>query len=64
MQILTPNNFKVMEQSFVDETADMPDDVGISVALWRLKALMAGYRWALDNGMTGVTIEDDIGHGA
>ena len=49
--LLTPEGFYKMEQSLTQETKDMPEDVGVSVALWRLKALVAGYKYALEHGM-------------
>lgn len=63
-QILTPDGFGVMEKSFYDDTQGLSDEVGISVALWRLRALMAGYRWALDNGMTGTIVEQHEAKGS
>jgi len=48
--LLTPDKFFLMEQSLAKDTKDMPDDVGVSVALWRLRALVAGYKWALNKG--------------
>ncbi len=40
-----------MDKSLEDNTIGMPSDTGISVTLWKLKALMNGYRWAIANGM-------------
>lgn len=48
---LTPKQFELMEDSLDKDTADTPGDVGISITLWKLRALMAGYRWALSHGM-------------
>ncbi len=49
--ILTPQDFDAMDKSLEDNTIGMPSDTGISVTLWKLKALMNGYRWAIANGM-------------
>jgi hypothetical protein len=49
--MMTKQQFEVMEQSLQDATVNMPVDTGISVALWRLQALMSGYRWAVTHGM-------------
>ncbi len=62
--ILTPDSFGILEKSIVTATLDMPDSVGMTISLWRLKALIAGYRWALDHGMTGVIVEQGIAKGA
>jgi hypothetical protein len=56
--ILTPEGFALMERSVEKECAGMPDNVGVSVALWRLRELMKGYRYALDNGYKGQAYEE------
>lgn len=50
---LTPPLFELMDKSFLEATKDTPHDVGISVALWRMQALMKGYRYALEHGYHG-----------
>ena len=58
--ILTVAGFKLMQENMERATKDAPEAVGISVALWRLRALMTGYQYALDHGYTvGVTVEED-----
>ncbi len=56
--ILTDEGFYLMEQSVEKQCKNMLDTVGISVALWRLNALMKGYKYALQNGYkVGVAVE-------
>ena len=58
--ILTAAGFKVMQDNIANVTKDAPQVLGVSVALWRLRALMTGYQYALDHGYTvGVTVEKD-----
>ena len=57
--VLTAAGFRVMQDNLEKAAKDAPHVLGISIALWRLRALMAGYQYALDHGYTvGVTIED------
>lgn len=57
--ILTDSGFKLMQENMNKVTQDAPQVLGISVALWRLRALMAGYQYALEHGYTvGVTVEE------
>lgn len=57
--ILTDTGFKLMQENITKVTRDAPHVLGVSVALWRLRALMAGYQYALDHGYTvGVTVEE------
>lgn len=57
--ILTDSGFKLMQENLAKVTQDAPHALGISVALWRLRALMTGYQYALDHGYTvGVTVEE------
>lgn len=44
--------FEAMEQSLAKETVDMPPDIGVSVSLWKLEALMEGYRKYIDSQVT------------
>ena len=48
--ILTRSGFEKMEDSVKRECVDLPSTVGISVALWRLRELLLGYRYAIDHG--------------
>lgn len=50
ISILTNEGFAAMEQSVADECKDRPDETGVVVALWRLRALLKGYRFAVDAG--------------
>ncbi len=50
--ILSPQDFDAMDKSLKDNTVGMPSDTGISVTLWKLQALMNGYRWAILHGLT------------
>ena len=43
-------HFDAMEISLEDATKRMKGETSISVALWRLRALMLGYRWAISHG--------------
>lgn len=43
-------HFEAMEASLEKETKSLPGETGISCALWRLRALVLAYRWALKNG--------------
>ena len=57
--ILTARGFESMKANIAKVTKDAPDALGVSVALWRLRALMEGYQFALDHGYhTGVTVEE------
>lgn len=47
---MTEEGFCAMERSVAKECKDLPDGIGISVALWRLRELLHGYRYAIDNG--------------
>lgn len=58
--MLTETGFHQMEVNLEKECAGMPKNVGISIALWRLEALMAGFKAALSHGYIpgGVTVDD------
>lgn len=57
--ILTDTGFKLMKENIAKVTQDAPQALGVSVAIWRLRALMTGYQYALDHGYTvGVTVEE------
>ena len=58
--ILTEAGFHQMDDSITRDCLGMPKNIGISVALWRLEALMAGFKVALSHGYQpgGVTVED------
>ncbi len=43
-------DFQAMEKSFLEATRSMHWNTSIAVALYRLRALMLAYRWALDHG--------------
>ncbi len=43
-------HFIAMEKSLDAETKSWRGETGISVALWRLRALMLGYRYAISHG--------------
>ena len=45
-----PINIEMMDQSVEAECKDMPNDIGISIALWRLKELIKGYKYAVTQG--------------
>jgi hypothetical protein len=47
--ILTVTGFEQMERQ-VKDAETLPGTVGMTVLLWRLQALVQGYRWALDHG--------------
>lgn len=48
-----------MQENIAKVTQDAPEALGVSVALWRLRALMVGYQYALEHGYTvGVTVEE------
>lgn len=50
-QLITMDfNFRAMQESVARETKDLPPNVGISVALFRLKELMQGYDYAISKG--------------
>lgn len=42
--------FDAMEKSLEEGTRLLVGNTSISVALWRLRALVLGYRWALAHG--------------
>ena len=44
------DQFAAMEQSMEAETRMLHWNSSISVALWRLRALILAYRWALQHG--------------
>jgi hypothetical protein len=50
--VLTKAGFELMVKSLEETCADMPPNVGVSVALWRLRELIKGYQYALDKGYT------------
>lgn len=43
-------DFRAMQASVARETKDLPPNVGISVALFRLKELLQGYDYAIAKG--------------
>jgi hypothetical protein len=48
---MTRSGFELMEKSVATECEGMDEiNTGVSVALWRLRDLMSGYRFALDLG--------------
>ena len=49
INVLTRAGFEKMEASVAKECADLPQNIGISVALWRLRELLQGYRYAIDH---------------
>lgn len=57
LTVMTKEGFEAMEHSVAEECAGKPEKTGIVVALWRLRALLDGYRWALDHGY-GVAYEE------
>ena len=59
--VLTEAGFHQMEDSLNRDCKDMPKNVGISVALWRLEALMTGFKVALSHGYIpgGVTVDGE-----
>ena len=60
LPILTVAGFKVMQDNLEKATTGAPHTLGVSVALWRLRALMVGYQYALEHGYTvGVTVEKE-----
>ncbi len=42
--------FDAMEKSLEEATRLRDGNMSISVALWRLRGLMLGYRWAITHG--------------
>jgi hypothetical protein len=51
---ITPETWAVMDESITKECAGMDEaKTGISIVLWKLRSLMAGYKYALDHGYTG-----------
>lgn len=56
--VLTNDGFALMKQSVSETCKEMDPNIGISVALWRLEALLQGYQYALDRGYSyGATVE-------
>jgi hypothetical protein len=48
---MTRSGFELLEESVAKECEGMDEEqTGVSVALWRLRELMSGYRFALDLG--------------
>jgi len=48
---MTSEMFALMEESVAKECKDLDElTTGVSVVLWRLRELLAGYRYALDHG--------------
>lgn len=43
-------NIELMRQSVDSECKDLGENIGISVALWRLRELIQGYTWAVSKG--------------
>lgn len=50
MVAMSREQFDRMEASFNEAASGMHENVGISVAAWRLQHLMSMARWALDHG--------------
>jgi len=55
---ITPDEWMKMDKSIKSTCVDLPENTGISIVLWKLRALMAGYEYALSRGYTG-TIHDE-----
>jgi hypothetical protein len=48
---MTRDSFELLEESLAKECEGMDEiGTGVSVALWRLRELVRGYRFALDLG--------------
>lgn len=48
---ITPEQWAVMDTSITKECANLDEaKTGVSVVLWKLRSLMAGYKYALDHG--------------
>lgn len=47
---MLPTHFDAMERDLEAATRHMPGETGVSVALWRLRALVLAYRWAMQHG--------------
>ena len=57
--VLTVAGFRQMQEQVAKASQGVTGLLGVSVALWRLQALMEGYQYALDHGFTtGVTVEE------
>lgn len=51
---ITSDEWAKMDESITKECANLDDaKTGVSVVLWKLRALMAGYKYALDHGYMG-----------
>ena len=51
---ITPEEWTKMDDSITLECANLDEaKTGVSVVLWKLRSLMAGYKYALDHGYTG-----------
>ena len=57
--LLTVTGFEQMEQQ-ITQAGALPSNVGMTVILWRLQALVKGYRYALDHGyVTSASVQED-----
>ncbi len=51
---ITPEMWTAMDQSIRKDCQGLDEkSTGISVVLWKLRSLIAGYKYALDHGYTG-----------
>lgn len=53
------HHFDAMEYDLDKATHHMDGQVGISVALWRLRALVLAYRWALQHGYVDPLVDPE-----
>lgn len=58
---MLPHEFAAMEESLhaAEQTGRHGHNAGISVALWRLRGLVLGYRWALDHGFVDPLVDPE-----
>lgn len=58
---MLPEQFVQMEETLAKAEASGKHgfNAGISVALWRLRGLMGGYRWALDHGYVDPLVDPE-----
>lgn len=48
---ISPEQWASMDASITKECANLDEGLtGVSVVLWKLRSLMAGYKYALDHG--------------
>lgn len=53
------HHFDAMERDLDTATRHMTGETGINVALWRLRALVLAYRWALKHGYTDPLVDPE-----